>query len=169
MTPGGQRGPDQRLAENVRFFRDLKKMSQADLARLMKERGHQVWHQQTVAATESGERPARWAEVLSLAEIFGVHVDRLDAFTGEAAEAEMLYQRGARVRITARELSRAVTIFLAAVAHAELGLAKPPEHATQRVEAARDAVEDAVSECTLDGAVQAGIDAYEAVPEGEAG
>lgn len=61
---------DARFGANIRFWRDVVRLSQADLGSQMAERGH-PWRQQTVAKVESGERPVRVGEAITLAELLG--------------------------------------------------------------------------------------------------
>jgi transcriptional regulator with XRE-family HTH domain len=65
-----------RFGENVRAHRERKGMSQADVARLMTERGW-GWYQSTVYKTEQGRRRADAFEARDLALVFSVPLDRL--------------------------------------------------------------------------------------------
>lgn len=52
-------------------------ISQAGLAHAMKERGHDKWSQATVWAVESGKRPLRLTEAVSIADFLHVNVGDL--------------------------------------------------------------------------------------------
>lgn len=76
------------FAESVKAGRELKKWTQTDLARAMKERGF-PFHQQTVQRIEDGERAIKLDEAFALAEILGRSVDemRRSTRTGRAVSA----------------------------------------------------------------------------------
>jgi transcriptional regulator with XRE-family HTH domain len=79
---------DERFAVRVREERERQGKSQADIARLMRERGWS-WHPQTVQRTEAGHRKASVGEAEALAGILHTTMDRL-TWPGRAATAAAL-------------------------------------------------------------------------------
>ena len=72
---------DKQIGRNLASLR--REISQADLARLMRERGWK-WAQNTVSAIESGDRPLRLSEAEDVADI--LEVDRVQVFLSGDAE-----------------------------------------------------------------------------------
>ena len=68
---------DKTIGSNVRRYREMAGLSQADLAAHMNRAGISSFHQTTVARVERGERSLRVAEVVALAQIFETSMDRL--------------------------------------------------------------------------------------------
>jgi|SRR6185312_6452284 len=85
-TPAGL--ADERFAANIREERERQKVSQADVAKAMKERGWS-WHPQTVQRAEVGHRKVSVGEAEALADILHTTVDRL-TWPGRAASAAAL-------------------------------------------------------------------------------
>lgn len=94
-TPAGV--ADERFAVRVREERERQKMSQAELARHMSERGW-PYHPQTMQKIETGHRKVAVGEAKSLAEILGTTVDRLTWPGREASAASLLGTYTARAR-----------------------------------------------------------------------
>lgn len=155
---------DVRLGLNVRALRERKGMSQAELVKQMRERGHR-WHQQTATRVEAGEQPVRFAELESLAQILGTTLDRLSWNSGEANAAEYLYGRGANIRRSGHAVSDAVLRLLLDLAAgrqaAEQLAADEREHVTE----ARTDLLGALEEWDLPEAVGHGEDRYEELRE----
>lgn len=72
---------------NIRHHRDLNKMTQADLARALSEKGI-PFHQQTIQKIESGVRPLKLAEAFAIAECLGV--TELDEMTFRPADLVLI-------------------------------------------------------------------------------
>ncbi|MEZ3155807.1 helix-turn-helix transcriptional regulator [Microbacterium sp. BWR-S6Y] len=68
---------DRAIGRNLRRTRELKGISQAELARLATTAGLRGFHQTTVARIESGQRSMRAAEALALARVLETSLDRL--------------------------------------------------------------------------------------------
>lgn len=79
MTEDDQavRGVERWLAENLKAGREAAGLSQDTVAERMRERGHDVWRQQTVARVETGQRSVRFGEAYDLARIVGSSFDDL--------------------------------------------------------------------------------------------
>ena len=62
--------------ERLLALRELLTLSQTAIAKTMREHGH-AWHQQTVARVESGDRPLRLSEAVSLARHYNLPLEVL--------------------------------------------------------------------------------------------
>lgn len=153
------------IGSAVRSHRERRGMSQAELARRMKNQGYS-WYPATVARTETGERPLRLDEALSLAGILGVTIQALyTAPTASSAEEDQLVSAimqtermlTAAEAQAARAQARAQQSRVAATelkekrdnAEAELDQAIAEMHAAEQ-EAARSAEEAAVARVHMD-------------------
>ena len=104
---------DERFAANVREQRELKKMSQGELARRMAERGF-PYYQQTVRRIEDGRRKVSVGEATALASILGTTVERL-TWPGQAATAAALLDMYVDRAVTAeRRIARSTQLLLEA-------------------------------------------------------
>ncbi len=65
------------VAEHVRDFRVLRRLSQVDLAERMKEAGLKTWSRQTVGEVERGNRKVTVDELTALGPALGVPCTRL--------------------------------------------------------------------------------------------
>lgn len=74
---GKQSFVETRFRERVRRERELRDWSQAELAKLLQDRGIASVYPTTVAKIEAGERAVRIDEATALADIFDVSVDAL--------------------------------------------------------------------------------------------
>lgn len=94
----------QRAADRRRYL----KLSQAEVARCMKERGF-AWWAMTVARTESGERPIHLDETVSLSEVLGMPVPLSDdALAADLASAhERIAEQQKRLDYLAAQCDRA--------------------------------------------------------------
>ena len=92
---------DERFAANVREMRERQGISQADIAKAMRERGW-AFHPQTVQRIEAGHRKVSVGEAEAIAAILGTTVDRLTWPGREMSTAAMLDQVTARAE-SARE------------------------------------------------------------------
>ncbi|HML50895.1 MAG TPA: helix-turn-helix transcriptional regulator [Propionicimonas sp.] len=89
---GADVGPlGQTFAREVRRLRDLRGLSQTDLAAQLRERYGLKFHQATIDRVEKGARPCRLDEVYALAEVLGSTVDEMlaDWSSAEAAFREL--------------------------------------------------------------------------------
>lgn len=128
---------DEIFGSNLRVIRERRGISQADLARAMSGRGL-PWHQQTVAQTEAGKRPARWSEARALAVILGTPLDRFALPSAEASELEAVLKTGAALRQRWEQAAQAVAGLLDSHAKAAwvLDLTEGSKH--ERVREVRD-------------------------------
>lgn len=62
---------DKIFGRRVERLRERNGWSQTELARKMKERGFDAFHQTTISRVEKGERPVRLGEAVAFADIFG--------------------------------------------------------------------------------------------------
>lgn len=99
---------DAQIGKNLSRLRG--DLSQADLAKEMKERGYK-WSQATVWAVEKGERPVRLAEAVDLAKIFDKDVSVLLRNETEAALINVIQDQMKRVGASSKALSEAVRVF----------------------------------------------------------
>ena len=70
------RRPSEALADNVRHWRGVRRLSQGGVAQEMRKLGHR-WHQQSVSGVESGRRPVTTDELVSLALVLRATVAQL--------------------------------------------------------------------------------------------
>src|SRR5690348_5727469 len=99
--------PDERISANVRSLREQRGISQAEIVRQMRDRGHS-WHQSTVTRVEQGTQQLKAAELFDLAEILGTSVDRFRWTQPEVSATEYVDSAGTRVVLSAEEVARAV-------------------------------------------------------------
>ncbi len=86
-TPAGL--ADERFAVNLREERERQDLSQADIAREMKDRGWK-WHPQTVQRVEAGHRKVTIGEAEAIAAILHTTADRLTWPGREASAAALM-------------------------------------------------------------------------------
>lgn len=88
VTTGADVGPlGQTFAREVRRLRELRGMSQTDLALQLRERYGLKFHQATIDRVEKAQRPCRLDEVYALAEVLGSTVDDMLADWSNADDA----------------------------------------------------------------------------------
>jgi len=75
-APEGTKFVADALADNIRAYRDLSRLEQADVAERMQKLG-QSWRRVTVSEVERGRRNVTVVELLSLALLFGVTIGEL--------------------------------------------------------------------------------------------
>lgn len=170
MTPSAPGVIDEWVAWNVRFHRDDRGMSQADLAEKMAALGWK-YHPQTIHRIESGQRKVTVGEAEALARIFGTTVDRLtwpDMMTHTVAwlslftdRANMAYGRiveqAHELLFNRAHLERALAEVAGRGIAAGLDAGEPPETLQQAVADARDVLDGA----TPERAVQDGREDYD--------
>ena len=162
---------DERFAANLREQRELKKMSQGELARRMVERGF-PYYQQTVRRVEDGRRKVSVGEAAALASILGTTVERL-TWPGQAAtDAALLDMYIDRAFTAKRRIARSTQLLLEAqdkidpiVARAELAAFHDSDKLQRIVREARAAM--AINPEQLVAAVRDGSYDEDAVEEPE--
>lgn len=114
---GADVGPlGQTFAREVRRLRELRGLSQTDLAAQLREQYGLKFHQATIDRLEKGVRPCRLDEVYALAEILGSTVDDMLADWSNADDAfRELTNIGRRAHETEFRISMGIQQELAAV------------------------------------------------------
>ncbi|MGH6683963.1 MAG: helix-turn-helix transcriptional regulator [Pseudolabrys sp.] len=79
---GRQSASETRFRERVRDERERRKWSQADLAKMLKDKGIHSIYPTTIAKIESGERAVRIDEAAAIADLFDVSLDVLMGLRG---------------------------------------------------------------------------------------
>lgn len=103
MTDGKNGAAASRFAVNVRARRELRGMSQADLALALVNLGHRSFRQQTVAAIENGGRQVKLDEALALSRALGITVDNLIRPAKLTAQASELLDAAREIQETTRQ------------------------------------------------------------------
>ena len=157
---GRRESANERLGANVRVLRERKDMSQAELARLMTERGW-PWHQSTVYRVESGKQTVSFDEAVDLAAILQTSLDRFTWTQPEAGATEYVYAAGTRVVRTSEDVAVAVHMLLSALATAERVVETTKDSKYPRVHEAREDTIHRIENYGLDVSVTEGIRRYE--------
>lgn len=156
---------DQRAAEAVRTLRERDGMSQSGLAEAMRARRIQ-WHQQTVGRVEAGRQELRLPELVALAGIFGVPLERFTWSVGDANAMDWLDVAAERLRRCYEDTAHAVTAQISAVRLAERALEDTEKHTAPRVLQAREIVQEAIEGWgDIEAAVEEGHRIYAGLPE----
>jgi transcriptional regulator with XRE-family HTH domain len=162
-------GDDALFGYNLRKLRERAGMSEVALADAMREHGR-PWHQSTVGRVQSGQQPAKYADAVALAAIFGVPLEQFRWKTGEANAIGWLDMAAERVQAQFNETARAVAAQIAAGSLAEQALEGTVRYSTPRALEARQILEDVMEEyCPIDAAVDAGIQMYQSMHDDEEG
>lgn len=105
---GGDVGPlGQVFAKEIRRRRELRGLSQTDLALLLRERYGLKFHQATIDRVEKRTRPCRLDEVYAIAEVLGSSVDdMLDSWS----TTERAWRQLAGIALRARESETRITL-----------------------------------------------------------
>lgn len=140
------------LPENLRALRERKGMSQAALAKAMKDRGW-PWHQTTVARIESGRQPLGFGETVDAADILGVKTDRLTWAGPEASESASVVAAHGRLREAWRETALAAARLRAARAAAENTVAERQGSTYSRIRDAARGLGEEIEGATLEAAL----------------
>ena len=74
---GSQKWTDKRFGERLKAKRDYRGWSQADMAKMLSDKGIQPMHPSTVAKIEAGDRSVRINEAVGIADLFEVSLDSL--------------------------------------------------------------------------------------------
>ena len=96
-----------RFRDRVKYERDRRKWSQADLSKMLNDKGIKGIYPTTIAKIESGERAVRIDEAATLADLFEVPLDALLGRRAGAQRNELAY-RLRLLRDTAKESSQQV-------------------------------------------------------------
>jgi transcriptional regulator with XRE-family HTH domain len=104
---GRESAIENRFRERVKKRRDRRGWSQADVAKMLGEKGIKGIYPTTVAKIESGERAVRIDEAAALADLFEVSLDALLGRKQNSQEDELAYLLRL-LRDTARESSQQV-------------------------------------------------------------
>lgn len=115
MSDTGDSAGARRLAANIKAARERAKLSQREVADLMRSRDF-PWHQQTVAQVESGTRTVGAVELKDLADIVGTTMDSLMRPADLEMAAAGILSSAAKVRDSRRKLADATARFDADVA-----------------------------------------------------
>jgi transcriptional regulator with XRE-family HTH domain len=86
-----QSAVEARFRERVKQERDGRKWSQADLSKMLSDKGIKGIYPTTIAKIESGERAVRIDEATALADLFEVSVDSLLGRSPGAQRSELTY------------------------------------------------------------------------------
>jgi transcriptional regulator with XRE-family HTH domain len=105
---------DERFGGRVRSERESRGWSQADMARMLSDRGIQPMHPTTVAKIEAGDRSVRINEAVGIADLFEVPVDSLLGRAPGAQRRQRAYLLRA-FRDTARQSSQQVWAAMEAI------------------------------------------------------
>ena len=109
---------DEPIARNIRRLRELRGMSQADLADALKDRGVPGMHPQTITKIEAGTRAVKLTEGLVLAEVLQVHPEELRHLHEErAATRWQMIRNTQKTREALADAVAALATFLASSAH----------------------------------------------------
>lgn len=103
-----QKWTDQRFGERVKDERETRAWSQADMAKMLVDKGIKPMHPTTVAKIEAGDRSVRINEAVGIADLFGVSVDSLLGRKPGAQRNELQYLLRL-LRDTARQSSQQVS------------------------------------------------------------
>lgn len=88
---GNQKWSDHLFGERVKRARADRSWSQADMAKLLADKGVQPMHATTVAKIEAGDRSVRINEAVGIADLLGVSLDTLVGRTTGPADADLAF------------------------------------------------------------------------------
>jgi transcriptional regulator with XRE-family HTH domain len=88
---GSEKWTDKRFGKRVKAKRDARGWSQADIAKMLSDRGIHPMHPTTVAKIEAGDRSVRINEAVGIADLFEVSVDSLLGRKPGAQRSELTY------------------------------------------------------------------------------
>jgi transcriptional regulator with XRE-family HTH domain len=74
---GSEKWIDQRFGKRVKYERDHRGWSQAEMAKMLSDNGIQPMHSTTIAKIEAGTRSVRINEALGIANLFATSLDEL--------------------------------------------------------------------------------------------
>jgi transcriptional regulator with XRE-family HTH domain len=167
MAEPGSYGVGRNFAENLRALREHQGISQAALARAMKEAGHS-WHQATVHRVESGIQPVGLEEAAAVASILHVPLDQLTWATGETADRMIAEMAIVKLREAAEESATALTRLYAAVDAAESAARTAGKSKYERVRGAARAIEEELGDATVQNVLAESSRRWAGMKEGRA-
>lgn len=104
---GSQKWTDEHFGKRVKAEREYRGWSQADMAKLLSDKGIHPMHPTTVAKIEAGDRSVRINEAVGIADLFEVSLDSLLGRKPGAQQDELQYVLRL-LRGTARQSSQQV-------------------------------------------------------------
>lgn len=158
---------DERFALNVREERERQDRSQADIARLMRERGWS-YHPQTVQRIESAHRKVSVGEAEAIAGILGTTVDRLTWPGRAASTAGYLDMTIARANNAWEDIAADTAALLHALHQLGISTREAEDAGCHDSDKIREIVREAhivLETMTPDGAVEQGYKDYAQVRE----
>jgi transcriptional regulator with XRE-family HTH domain len=159
---------NERLGAAVRTLREQKGISQAELARLMTERGW-PWHQSTVYRVESGRQTVGFSEALDLAGVLRTSLDRFTWGSAEANESDFVYAARARLVQQYEVTAEAVCRMLAEEKVTDRTVRRHKDSKWERVQVALDDLMGTAKDYHLEAAIEEGVRRYEERTSGEEG
>lgn len=94
-----------KFGQTIRAARAAQGFTQAELARRMREQGHN-WHHSTVAKVEAGARPTNVEELIALASVLGFPVQQLIEPDGSAVLVRELVAKARELSWIATEIAQ---------------------------------------------------------------
>lgn len=94
---GRQKWTDERFGKWVRTLRDSRGWSQAEMAKMLSDKGIQPMHPTTVAKIETGDRSVRINEAVGIADLFEVSLDSLLGRATVTEGGDLAYRLGTLV------------------------------------------------------------------------
>jgi transcriptional regulator with XRE-family HTH domain len=165
-TSGGH-AAESYLPENLRALRERKGMSQAALAKAMRERDW-PWHQTTVHRVESGAQSLSIGEIVDAAYVLGVTTDRLTWAGPEASESALVAAAHGRLREAWQETAGAAARLHAARDAAERTVAERGGSKYSRVRDAARGLAEELESATLETALDEAEALWRRTERGEA-
>lgn len=157
-------GANERIAANVRAYREQAGLSQAELAARVTAAGKQdgiSWHQSTTARVEGGQQPLRLDEAQVLASVLGVTVERLMWATGEAAEVAIGEQAIGMLRRAWDDAATAIGVLHGAIAGARVTARSLARSESEKTATTLRALTGELGDATVRAAVTEGKARYE--------
>jgi transcriptional regulator with XRE-family HTH domain len=151
-TSGGH-AAESYLPENLRALRERKGMSQAALAKAMRDR-EWPWHQTTVVRIEAGRQSLAFGETVDVAHILGVTTDRLTWAGPESSEWGLVSASHGRLREAWQETADAAAQLHAARSAAERTVAERRDSKYSRVRDAVRGLAEEIESATLETALE---------------
>jgi transcriptional regulator with XRE-family HTH domain len=146
---------DQRAAEAVRVLRERHGMSQAALAAEMTGRGVS-WQQQTVGRVEAATQALRLRELVALAAIFSVPIERFTYSSPEASASESCYVAIGRMAESYEEVVLSLMKLGSAIKGAERTLKDTSAVDSPRVRDAQGLLAEEIEQRSMQAAVNEG-------------
>lgn len=106
--------PDELIGRTVREVRERQKLSQADVARAMTERGTSAFYPQTILKIEKGERSLKLHEAAMLSQVLEVTIEDLIGDLGDAVTSLRFNQLAHLISSSKREIEDGIYRILSA-------------------------------------------------------